>query len=462
MELNPGKIDPLSPIPDSERRSPLVMGLVWITMITSFPTVLIGFEWFKQGFSLSQVAISTLVSCLLLLAYTIPATQLGAITGLGYCALARSVFGRWGTGLVTANLIGLMMIWYGFTAVWMAHAVIDLFHVQFSIVWLSVIFAFFMAFNNFFGFTGVANFARFFAAPVLVAWVAYTFVKALSAAPPTVLSQSPPESTMHALTAISSFVIGFAVWGNEPDYWRYSKPGILRSAIPLGIALLIGEVTFPIAGWLVARVSGVTGSAAATAFMNNYGFAGVAVIGVLCLAACYFAANDSNLFAAGTAVESVWPMKHKTTITILAVVGALIAAGFSVFDTARTMNFMASLSCIVMPAPMVVILTEWYLRQRVFGLPMNLVPDFSELPTIHWPAAIAWLSGIIVGLATSGVIPAFAALHVGISPVQAWLTIVVVYAFLRRRQYAEESARRQLFAQAHPQPAESLSSTARD
>ncbi|HNA75025.1 MAG TPA: hypothetical protein PKW73_16865, partial [Candidatus Obscuribacter sp.] len=39
----------------SVRRGPLTMGLVWVSMVASFPGVLIGLSWHKQGFPLPEV-----------------------------------------------------------------------------------------------------------------------------------------------------------------------------------------------------------------------------------------------------------------------------------------------------------------------------------------------------------------------------------------------------------------------
>lgn len=426
----------------SERRSPLTMGLVWITMVTAFPAVLIGFEWFKQGFSLSQVLFCTVLSCLILLAYAIPATQLGARSGLGYCALSRAVFGRFGTWLVTANLIWIFVAWYGITAVWMAEAIKDFFHVQFSVVWMSVIFAFLMAFNNFFGFSGVANFARFFAAPALIGWVGYTFARAVSSSSPSVIAEPAHQSMLHALTAISTFVIGFAAWGNEMDYWRYAKTGSMRAAIPLAVAVLIGEIIFPVSGWLVARMTGLTDHTAAIAFMNNYSFAGLAVVGVIILAASYFAANDSNLFGSAMALESLWPFKHRTSVTILAAVGALTAAILSTLGATQSLEVIASLNCVIAPTPTVILLTDWFLIEKVFrsSPDFSYVPSFEKMPLVRWPALLALIAGLCAGIATSGLFPALGWLHVGICPVQAWLTAASVYGVLRLAEHRLELA----------------------
>src|SRR5580698_6557710 len=107
-------------------------------MVTSFPAVLAGFEWYRQGISLNQIILCAAVSLLLLLAYSIPACELGARTGLGYCALSQTVFGRCGAMFSTGNLLWLFTAWYGLTAVLMAQAVSGLFHWQAPIMWLSI------------------------------------------------------------------------------------------------------------------------------------------------------------------------------------------------------------------------------------------------------------------------------------------------------------------------------------
>jgi purine-cytosine permease-like protein len=440
MGISQATVHHLAQVPAGERRSPLTMGLVWITMVTSFPTVLIGFEWCKQGFSLAQVLTCTVLSSLLLICYAVPATQLGARSGLGYGALSRGVFGRAGTILVAANLVWMFTTWYGMVAFLMAQAVRDLLHVPVPMIWLSMLFAFLMAFNNFFGFSGVANFARYVAAPALICWVGYTFVKAASAAPPNVFTEPSHQSMMSAMTAISSFVIGFAVWGNEKDYWRYSKTGWLRSAVPLMVALLIGEIIFPTTGWLLSKTSGIVESSAATAFMNSYSFGGIAVVGVLILGAIYFAANDSNLFGLATTLESVWPMPHKVSVTIFAVSGAVLAAFLSTFDSSKALDALTALNCVFMPVPTVIMLMDWYMNERIFRQPVDFsdLPPLKALPFIRFPALIAAISGICVGVLTSGLIPGCEALHVGIVPIQAWLTAAIIFAVLRYFEYKRD------------------------
>ncbi len=443
-----GKLDPhdehehpFSAIPESERRGPLTMGLLWITMVTAFPAVLVGFEWCKQGFTLIQVLGCTLLSCLILLAYAIPACQLGAVSGLSYAALSRSIFGRWGSKVVTFNLVAIFVAWYGLAALFFAEGLEGLFNWKAPLMILSVGFALLMALNNFFGFKGVANFARFFAAPVLIVWVTYTFLKTVPSCPPGVITEVTHKSFACALTTISTFIIGFAVWGNEADYWRFSKPKVANCGIPLMVALLIGQVVFPCTGFILAKMTGITDYGAATSYMNDYSFGGLAILGAVVIGASYFAANDSNLFGSVSACENLKRWNHKGWVAVLAILGAAMAAWLSVSGSAKSLESIASLNCVIVPTPTLVVLSEWFLMRKIFLRQPDCfgrVPELDELPKFKWAATIALLCGISVGVATSGAIPGTESLHVGVCALQAWATAFLVYIPLRIVEFKRE------------------------
>jgi purine-cytosine permease-like protein len=417
------------------------MGLLWLTMVTSFPAVLAGFEWYRQGISFNQIIFCAVISLVLLLAYSIPACELGARSGLGYCALSQNVFGRRGAVFSTINLLWLFTVWYGLTAVFMAQAVSGLFHWQTKIAWLSVFFALLMSFNNLFGFSGVANFARFMAGPILTIWVGTIFFKALHTSDLPVIPQPTHPSDLYALTTISSFIIGFAVWGNEQDYWRFSKPGIWRSAIPLIISIGVGQIMFPVAGWLIARMTGLSDSIDSTAFMSSYCFGSISVIGLLIFTADYFSTNDSSLFGCASAIESIYPLNHNLAVSIFAIAGAVVAALISLGDATKALTAMVSLNCIILPTPTIIMITEWWLRSKIFCIreKTSSLTETSDPPLIHWPATIALICGLVVGIVTSGLIPAFEFCHIGICSLQAWLTSIIVYVPLRINEYTRET-----------------------
>lgn len=434
------------PVPLNERRGPFTMGLLWISMITAFPTVLIGFEWYKNGFTLPQVLLGTLLSCGILLLYSVPAAQLGARTGLSYTTLSRSIFGRWGSRLITVNLICMFIVFYGLTALFMSESLVGLFHMQTPVAIVTVCTAIVMSVNNFFGFKGVANFARYIAAPVIILWVIVSFAKAVVHCPPSVFTQVPHQSFALAMTSISSFVIGFAIWGNECDYWRFSRPKVSDSIIPLSVAMFVGQIAFPVTGWMVAQATGVTEYGAATELMTKLSFGGISLIAALVLGSSYFASNDSNLFGSLQACENLKKISHQKWAAALAIAGAIAGAMLSVFGAAKAIESIACLNCIIMPTPTVIMMVEWFLCANIFKQPLlrdNKVPDFDQLPTLPYPSICALVAGVSVGLLTAGVIPGTEKFAFGISSVQSWLTAIAVYVPLRILEFNQSKVRLQ-------------------
>ncbi|MBY0356415.1 MAG: hypothetical protein K2W82_00320 [Candidatus Obscuribacterales bacterium] len=422
---------------DIERRGPVTMGLLWITMVTFFPCVLIGFQWFKDGITLPQVLLCSALSCLLILLYGASAAQLGALSGRGYGQLNRQVFGSIGASLIDFNLVGMAIIWYGLAALFLAEALLGLFHLPVAKAPLAFSLGVIMACNNFFGFKGVANFARYFAAPMLLVWVCYCFCKAAPVCPSAVLIAPPTLSFAAAFTAVCSFGFGIVVWGNEADYWRYGKPKVANSVIPMALALCLGLIVFPATGWMLSKITGITDYAAATEFMNAYSFAGIPLIGALVLSASYFAANDSGLYGSSIALENLLAIKHKPAVIILAGLGSCVAFALSTWGGAKSLEAIGTLSGVMLPVPTVIVLGEWFLSSRVFGLGQIFIKPgvcFCESKLISAPT-ITLLLAFIFGIATSGLIPGTASLHVGVTILQTWLFALAIYVPWRIYEY---------------------------
>jgi len=420
-------------VPLASRRGALTMALLWITMVTAFPSVLIGFEWYKKGFTLSQVAICTVISCLMLLVYSVPAAYLGAKSGQSYGHLARQVFGCWGSRLVSFNLLWVFVAFYSLSCLLLADSLKGLFSIPLPVAAVAAILSVITAFNNFFGFSGVANFARFVAAPLLIVVIAYTFCQAAPTVTISALTAVPHESFTSALTCISGFVIGFAVWGNEPDYWRYGKPSKWSATLPLAVALAVGEVLFPVTGWLVAHLSGVTEYGAATNFINVFAFGGFPIVAAIVLTASYSACNDANMYGMINAVENFKKLPHRPVCAVLAVLCAVFSAWLSNSGTSKALESITSLNCVFLPTVTVIMIVEFFMvrpllrRRAKFGTSA----DLSDLPKAKWAAFAALFAGCLVGVLTSGVIPGSESMHVGLPSIQAWLTAAAIYIPLR-------------------------------
>jgi purine-cytosine permease-like protein len=269
----------------------------------------------------------------------------------------------------------------------------------------------------------------------------------VGACPTTVLNAAPHTPFLSALTSVSSFVIGFAVWGNEADYWRYGKPDKWLAALPLTVALAIGQVIFPVTGWMVARMSGITEYGAATSFINSYSFGGVAAFAAIVLVASYFACNDSNLYGMINAIENLKALPHHAVCAVLAALCAAFSAWLSTAGITKSLEAIASLNCVFLPTVTVVMIAEFFVVSRLIGSGRDLtrVSSLSELPRVRWPGIVALLVGFAVGVATSGIVPGTAALHVGICSVQAWIAAALVYVPLRLIEHKVEVDSRRLY-----------------
>ncbi|MBS2002228.1 MAG: cytosine permease [Cyanobacteria bacterium SZAS LIN-5] len=431
----------LDAVPLSERRSPITMGLLWITMVTGFPSVLVGFEWVKQGLVFQQVLVCLLLSNLVLLLYAVPACYLGSQTGFTYSLLSRSVFGQWGSRLISVCLVILSMGWYGLTAYLMADALKGLFQLDLPVALLSAGFGILMAFNNFFGFSGIANFAGYLAAPVLVAWVGFTFCKASPNFTGAMLTEQPHQTFGAALSLISAFVLGYGAWGNEADFWRYGRVKKSYVVVPLVVSILIGQVVFPITGWILAQMTHITEFAQATAFMNRYSFGGLAPVAALVLFVTYFALADSCLYGSINGVENLYAISRRKLVATLTILGALLAAWLSGYP--RAFQDVASMSSIVLPCATVIMLAEAYVVPKFSDRAIDLyrLYNFAELPVVNRGAVIAFMAGSAAGIATAGMIPSLEFLHIGISGLQAWLVSFLLYVFFRYVECRDRSGK---------------------
>ncbi|MBA3860163.1 MAG: hypothetical protein C0507_24920 [Cyanobacteria bacterium PR.3.49] len=128
-------------------------------------------------------------------------------------------------------------------------------------------------------------------------------------------------------------------------------------------------------------------------------------------------------------------------MAVLAILGAAMAAWLSVSGSAKSLESIASLNCVIVPTPTLVVLSEWFLMRRIFLRQPDCfgrVPELDELPKFKWAATIALLCGITVGVATSGAIPGTESLHVGVCALQAWATAFLVYIPLRIVEFKRE------------------------
>lgn len=427
-------------VPTDCRYSTTTITLLWITMMTNFPMLLIGYEWYRKGFSLSQVLAGTAIGCAILFGYSMLSAYMGAKSGLNYVLLIRQVFGKRGADIICSLWSLLFLGWYSLNAVLISDSLKGLFGLTVSTPIMAVVFVALMAFNNWFGFRGVANFARYLAAPVLVLWVGCALFKTLSVTPQSLLTAPSHQSFGYSLVFIPVLVIGASMWGNEADFFRFGQSSKIKTMIPIVVSVLIGELLFPVTGWLLARISGAQDAGAFTKFMNDYTFGHAPWLAAVALLAGYFALNDGNLYGAINGLENLWrTTRHKLVLALVAL-GSVFAVVFSYYASA--LDAIATLNGVLLPCVTMIISFEYFFSHKILGHKPDLhylqniigkfhLPSSAEAPRFCWVAATALSIGWAIGIATSGIFPQLKALNAGVWILYAWLSSFAVYGFLR-------------------------------
>src|SRR5919201_210566 len=140
------------------------------------------------------------------------------VAGFSYMVLGFEIHDG-GYGL--AATVGIAPLgWVGFQAGLLAQLWNDFYgwgHVELLTILLPAL----MLCNNLLGFTGISVFARYLVTPILIVWCVYLVLKGF-------ITDSGhlggrPSGSMPFWVAVGA-AIGFSMWGNEPDFWRYGRP----------------------------------------------------------------------------------------------------------------------------------------------------------------------------------------------------------------------------------------------
>lgn len=427
-------------VPPDERRSLYHFVAVWITLAAGFTYLFLGFQYHDSGYSLGKAVAAGALGGFCYLCYALPASYLGSKTGQTHALLTRSVFGVAGSVLVSVLLIGVAA---GFTAfAWnllglMFDGIFGWGHIALIGVLLAVV----GIFNNLFGFTGVAAFARYMVAPLMILWVLYLVIKGFAQIKG--LSATPALSHgSFALPFLSgvALAIGSVMWGNEPDTWRYGKPRFLWPSVPYIAALAIGMVLFVTGGWMMAQISSAGPFDFGLAFKDTVIFSlfGVFWLGAVIATVLQIAINDGNYYemvnGGQNIVGQIRGWKRWYSCLIMAAIAAVLTWWF-VHNPNIESNFfkVASWSAIALPCATVVMCADQFLLPRLFNLRRAVypIPQWHAAGLANWPAIVSVLAAVAFGAWGQQLFPGQGPPPaLGLVPVEAWVMAGVLYIVL--------------------------------
>ncbi len=371
-------------------------------------------------------------------AYAIFAAYLGSRTGMTMPLLTRSIFGVTGSYIVSAMLVIGPLGWVGFQGGLMVQIWNGLYGWG-AVELLTIIMCGVMIFNNLFGFTGISTFARYVVTPLIMLWVAYMVIRGLidhSSA----LGAHPKNATGLTFWQVVGTVLGFAMWGNEPDIWRYGKPKFRWPIPAFAFALAVGFLLFTIGGWMMAQFAGSTDFGTVVRYSTHFSLFGAFWLAWILATISQFAINDGNYYEAINAFQNIFGnlrvWKRLYSCLICACIGAL--AGYLV-NYVITNGFLkvAAFLAVTAPCATTIMVVDHFALPRLFGIsrPLIRIPKWREASIGNWPAIVALGISVFYGAWATGIFPGENPnRYWGPGPLEAWVMAARAVHRVRRHQ----------------------------
>src|SRR5579862_4670291 len=383
-----------------DRRRPMwhFLGL-WTTFVAGFSYMFLGFEIRGGGHSLASTVAITVIGYGLYVAYAMVGSYLGSRTGQTHALLTRSVFGLVGSWVVSAFILIAPLGWVGYQANLLA-VLWDGFYGWGAIFTLTLLLAGVMIFNNLFGFTGISVFARYLVTPLLILWCIYMVLKAFISDGGK-LGGTPHGGGLPFWVAVVA-VIGFSMWGNEPDFWRFGRPSF-SWPLPTYLFAAVWFLLFTIAGWMMAQLAGTDDSAAVFRYTVHYSLFGWFWLAFIIATISQFAINDGNYYESVNAGQNLvggWRRWRRIYTCVLVAGGGVIAADLVNFHFLNGWFKVASFLAVTVPSATVIMAVDHFLLPRVFRIsrPLDHVPRWEETGFINAPAVVALLGAVFFGV----------------------------------------------------------------
>ncbi|HEY1367383.1 MAG TPA: hypothetical protein VGF23_09730 [Gaiellaceae bacterium] len=416
-----------------DRRRPLWhFAALWLTFASGFSFLFVGFELYENGQSLARTIAITCLGGGIFLVYAMFSAYLGSRTGQTHALLTRSIFGVAGSGLVSLFILIAPLGWVAFQANLLASIWDGLYGWDHLLI-LSVVLSGVMITNNLLGFTGISVFARYLVTPLIVLWVLYMVFKVVFTDGGK-LGGTPPGGGL-PFWALVGIVIGFSMWGNEPDIFRYGKPRFWFSLGAYAFGLIMGLLLFAIGGWMMADLAHTADFGPVIRYTTDYSLFGAAWLAWLLATVGQFAINDGNYYESVNGGQNLiggWKHWHRTyTCLICAALGAF--AGWWInFHVLNGFFYVANFLAITVPCATVIMVVDHFLLPRWFGIsrPLTRVPSWQEASIVNYPAFIACALAIIFGAYATHLFTFLgenSTRYWGPAPLEAWALAGVLY-----------------------------------
>jgi purine-cytosine permease-like protein len=383
-----------------DKRRPMwhFMGL-WTTFVAGFSYMFLGFEIRDGGHSLASTVGITLLGYGIYVVYAMFSSYTGARTGQTFGLLTRSVFGSVGSVIVCLFVLIAPLGWVAFQANLLV-TLWDGFYSWGHIFWLTLIVAGLMIFNNLLGFTGISVFARYLVTPLLILWALYMVIKGFVVDGGS-FGGTPQGSGLPLWVAVTA-VIGFSMWGNEQDFWRYGKPKFWWPIWTYLFAAVFFTL-FTMAGWMMAQLAASDDPAKIFNFTVNYSLFGWFWLAWIIATVSQVAINDGNYYESVNAGQNLvggWRQWRRWYTVIIIAGGGVLAAWLVNFHFLNGWFKVATFLAISVPSASVIMAVDHYLLPRIYRIsrPLLEVPSWDDAGWFNWPAVTSLLVAVFYGV----------------------------------------------------------------
>jgi purine-cytosine permease-like protein len=420
-------------VPLNRRRPMWHFAALELTFEAGFGFLLLGFTIHDGGFRLAPTLGILALSSAIYIAYATVGGFIGSRTGQTHSLLTRSIFGVVGSWIVSALTAISLLGWVGFQANFTAQ-IWDGLYGWGHILVIGLVLAAVMVINNVLGFTGISVFARYLVTPFFVAWILYTVVKGLTEGGG-VLGATPKATAPMSFLAAVGLSIGFYVWGNEPDIWRFGKPKFAWPIPPYIFAFVFGPVLFGVGGWIMAEVSTNHGFAASLKSVTHYSLFGALWLTFIISVLGQVSINDGNYYAAINAGQNIiggWK-RWKRVYTCIVMAGLGVLAAYIIpYVITNGFEKLAAFISVTLPCATIIMAVDHFVLPRVVRIsrPLTRVPAWSETALFNWPGIVALIISVTFGAYATGLFSFLgedATTYWGLPAAETWVLAVVSY-----------------------------------
>jgi len=244
--------------------------------------------------------------------------------------------------------------------------------------------------------------------PLVILWVAYMVIKGLSSG--SHLGAHPKNVLALNFWQITGVIVGSAMWGNEPDIWRYGKPKFWWPAPAYAFALCGSMLLFAVGGWMMAEFAGSSSFGTVVKYTTHYSLFGLLPLAFILATISQFAINDGNYYEAINAVQNMFGgwRRWKRLYSCLICAGISALAGYLV-NYAVTDGFekVAAFLAISVPCATVIMCVDHFVFPRLYGISRSLdkVPSWGQTAFANWPAIVALAITVAFGAYATGIMP---------------------------------------------------------